>query len=119
MVVAVLRCDTSNVLEEESMGKVIANAVMSLDGYIAKQDNTIGRLFDWYMNGDVECPTARPTSRSTSRRRASSTGALAVVAGRAGLRAHAVRLHRRLGRTPHHGRAGRRGHPPGPDGLGG
>jgi dihydrofolate reductase len=42
------------------VGKVVANAVMSLDGYIAKQDNTIGRLFDWYMNGEVECPTASP-----------------------------------------------------------
>jgi dihydrofolate reductase len=42
------------------MGKVVAAAVMSLDGYIAKSDNTIGRLFDWYNNGDVECPTASP-----------------------------------------------------------
>jgi dihydrofolate reductase len=40
------------------MGKVIASASMSLDGYIAKDDNTIGRLFDWYQNGDVEFPTA-------------------------------------------------------------
>src|SRR3982750_4180015 len=31
---------------------------MSLDGYIAKDDNTIGRLFDWFQNGDVEFPTA-------------------------------------------------------------
>jgi dihydrofolate reductase len=38
------------------MGKVIANASMSLDGYIAKQDNTIGQLFDWLQNGDVEFP---------------------------------------------------------------
>ena len=36
------------------MGKVIASASMSLDGYIAKEDNTIGRLFDWLQNGDVE-----------------------------------------------------------------
>src|SRR3954467_633297 len=36
------------------MGKVIASASMSLDGYIAKHDNTIGRLFDWLQNGDVE-----------------------------------------------------------------
>ena len=36
------------------MGKVMANASMSLDGYVAKQDNTIGRLFDWLQNGDVE-----------------------------------------------------------------
>lgn len=40
------------------MGKVIASASMSLDGYIAKDDNTIGRLFDWYENGDVEIRTA-------------------------------------------------------------
>jgi dihydrofolate reductase len=39
------------------MGKVIASASMSLDGYIAKDDNTIGRLFDWYDNGDVEFRT--------------------------------------------------------------
>lgn len=42
------------------MGKVIASASMSLDGYIAKADNTIGRLFDWYQGGSVECPTATP-----------------------------------------------------------
>lgn len=42
------------------MGKVIAAASMSLDGYIAKDDNTIGHLFDWYQNGDVVVPTATP-----------------------------------------------------------
>jgi hypothetical protein len=36
------------------MGKVVAQAIMSLDGYVAKQDNTIGRLFDWLQNGEVE-----------------------------------------------------------------
>ena len=40
------------------MGKVIASASMSLDGYIAKDDNTIGRLFDWLQNGDVEFLTS-------------------------------------------------------------
>ena len=30
---------------------------MSLDGYVAKQDNTIGRLFDWLQNGEVAIPT--------------------------------------------------------------
>jgi dihydrofolate reductase len=39
------------------MGQVIASASMSLDGYIAKDDNTIGRLFDWLQNGAVEIPT--------------------------------------------------------------
>ncbi len=40
------------------MSRVIASASMSLDGYIAKQDNSIGRLFDWLQNGEVEVPTA-------------------------------------------------------------
>jgi len=40
------------------MGKVIANASMSLDGYIAYDDDTIGDLFEWYQNGDVEVVNA-------------------------------------------------------------
>ena len=39
------------------MGKVQAQAIMSLDGYVAKQDNTIGCLFDWLQNGEVALPT--------------------------------------------------------------
>jgi dihydrofolate reductase len=39
------------------MGKVQAQAAMSLDGYVAKQDNTIGHLFDWLQNGEVAIPT--------------------------------------------------------------
>lgn len=39
------------------MAKVVAQAIMSLDGYVAKPDNTIGRLFDWLQNGEVEIPT--------------------------------------------------------------
>ena len=42
------------------MGKVVSSAMMSLDGYIAKTDNTIGRLFDSLGNGDVEIATATP-----------------------------------------------------------
>jgi dihydrofolate reductase len=42
------------------MGTVVASASMSLDGYIAKADNTIGRLFDWLQNGEVEVPTVTP-----------------------------------------------------------
>jgi len=40
------------------MGQVIASASMSLDGLIAKDDNTIGRLFDWLQNGSVVMPSA-------------------------------------------------------------
>jgi dihydrofolate reductase len=39
------------------MGKVVAQAIMSLDGYVAKQDNTIGHLFDWLQSGSVAIPT--------------------------------------------------------------
>jgi len=42
------------------MGQVIASASMSLDGYIAKDDNTIGLLFDWLNNGPVDFPTVNP-----------------------------------------------------------
>jgi dihydrofolate reductase len=42
------------------MGKVVASASMSLDGYIAKADNTIGHLFDWLNDGDHEYRTINP-----------------------------------------------------------
>ena len=42
------------------MGKVISSASMSLDGYIAKDDNTIGHLFDWFDNGELEYRTINP-----------------------------------------------------------
>lgn len=36
------------------MGKTIMGAVVSLDGYIAMDNDDVGPLFDWYGNGDVE-----------------------------------------------------------------
>lgn len=71
------------------MGKVVAQAIMSLDGYVAKQDNSIGRLFDWLQNGEVEIPTPAgdfavhlsAPSAEHWRRWVSSVGAL--VCGRA------------------------------------
>lgn len=36
------------------MPKVVVNATVSLDGFIARPDNSVGPLFDWYGNGDVE-----------------------------------------------------------------
>lgn len=70
------------------MGIVQALANMSLDGYVAKQDNTIGRLFDWLQNGEVEIPTPAgdftvhltPSSAEHWRRWVPSLGAL--VCGR-------------------------------------
>lgn len=37
---------------------VVANASVSLDGFIAYSDNSIGDLFQWYENGDVEVANA-------------------------------------------------------------
>ena len=70
------------------MGKVVAQACRSLDGYVAKQDNSIGRLFDWLQNGEIERPTPAgdfaihltPPSSEHLQRWASSLGAL--VCGR-------------------------------------
>ena len=39
---------------------MIGGLSMSLDGYIAYHDDTIGPLFDWYDAGDVEVATDRP-----------------------------------------------------------
>jgi dihydrofolate reductase len=35
------------------MGKVIVQASMSLDGFIADTNDRVGPLFDWYGNGDI------------------------------------------------------------------
>ncbi len=70
------------------MGRVVANASMSLDGYVAKDDNTIGRLFDWLQNGEEELPTATDaitfhlTSRSAEYWRDWVSGLGALVCGR-------------------------------------
>jgi dihydrofolate reductase len=36
------------------MGKVIAAAAVSLDGFVADTADAVGPLFDWYNNGPVE-----------------------------------------------------------------
>ncbi len=36
------------------MPRVVMQAVVSVDGYIAYPDDTVGPLFDWYGNGDSE-----------------------------------------------------------------
>lgn len=70
------------------MGQVIASASMSLDGYIAKDDNTIGRLFDWLQNGPVAFPTVNDditlhlTARSAGYLKELVEGLGALVCGR-------------------------------------
>jgi len=68
------------------VGKIITEASMSLDGFIAKQDNTIGRLLDWLQNGDVAVVSPAgditfhltPPSAEHWRRWTSQLGALVV-----------------------------------------
>jgi hypothetical protein len=88
------------------MGKVITEASMSLDGYIAKQDNTIGRLFDWLQNGDVEIATPAKDFAVHLTPRSAKHWRRWISARRTGSRENPVRLRRRLEWTTHVGRAG-------------
>ena len=42
------------------MGKVVIQATMSLDGFIADPSGKVGPLFEWYWNGDVKVTGADP-----------------------------------------------------------
>jgi dihydrofolate reductase len=70
------------------MGKVIAAAAMSLDGFIADSSDAVGPLFDWYGNGDVDITGADPsrvfhvTEATAGYLRATWTSIGAVVIGR-------------------------------------
>ncbi|WP_219414944.1 dihydrofolate reductase family protein [Pseudonocardia nigra] len=70
------------------MGKVLMGAVVSLDGYIAADDDSVGPLFDWYGNGDVEVTLGDPdrvfrvSAASAAYIRAEWSGVRATVIGR-------------------------------------
>jgi len=36
------------------MGRVVMQPVVSVDGFIALPDDTVGPMFDWFFNGDAE-----------------------------------------------------------------
>ena len=42
------------------MGRVIVGATVSLDGFIADENDGVGPLFDWYGNGDVAITYSDP-----------------------------------------------------------
>ena len=42
------------------MGAVVLFAAVSLDGYVGRDDDMPGPLFDWYGNGDVEVTFSDP-----------------------------------------------------------
>ena len=70
------------------MGKVIATAAMSLDGFVADTSDEVGPLFDWYGNGDVDIVGGDPdrvfhvTSATADYLRATWPNIAALVIGR-------------------------------------
>ena len=48
--------------EGRNMGKVVVQASMSLDGFIADTNDQVGPLFDWYGNGRRGCCSKTQTS---------------------------------------------------------
>jgi dihydrofolate reductase len=52
------------------MATVVMQAVVSVDGFIAHPDDSVGPLFDWYFNGDTEL-SARPSGWTFAVSRAS------------------------------------------------
>lgn len=53
------------------MARVVMQAVVSVDGFIAYPDDSVGPLFDWYFNGDTEL-SARQSGWTFSVSRASA-----------------------------------------------
>jgi dihydrofolate reductase len=49
------------------MSKVVAVMSMSLDGYVADENDGVAEVFDWYFSGNVEVPTASGDSGMTFR----------------------------------------------------
>ena len=70
------------------MGKTVMTAVVSLDGFIADEDDRVGPLFDWFGNGDVEWSypggvgVSRTTKASADFIRAQYRNLAAIVVGR-------------------------------------
>jgi dihydrofolate reductase len=66
------------------MGRTIMGAVVSLDGYIADENDDVGPLFDWYGNGDVGGIGSSPTTRSTRATRPRRDRDVDIAAGQIG-----------------------------------
>jgi dihydrofolate reductase len=70
------------------MAHVIASLTMSVDGFIALPDDSVGHLFDWYESGEVAVPwpgmgmVSHVTPASAGYLRDTIEGAGAIVVGR-------------------------------------
>ncbi|MGX5653164.1 dihydrofolate reductase family protein [Geodermatophilus nigrescens] len=65
------------------MGAVVLFAAVSLDGFVGRDDDMPGPLFDWYGNGDVELTFSDPAR--PFRVTAPTAGFLRELAGRVGV----------------------------------
>jgi hypothetical protein len=41
-------------IEGDAMATVVMHAVVSVDGYLADDNDDVGPLFEWYFNGDLD-----------------------------------------------------------------
>jgi dihydrofolate reductase len=70
------------------MGKVVMGATVSLDGFIADENDGVGPMFDWYGNGEVATTMSDPdrvfhvSAASAGFIRSTTDGIRAVVIGR-------------------------------------
>jgi dihydrofolate reductase len=68
----------------------VASFCMSLDGFVARPDNSVGPLFDWYNGGDVAVPMVgypmtfhvAPASADYLKRHLAEAAGSALVCGR-------------------------------------
>jgi hypothetical protein len=56
--------------KEKPHEHVLAEMSMSLDGYVADQNDGVHELHAWYGSGEVETPTGSPGLRFAHRRQA-------------------------------------------------
>jgi dihydrofolate reductase len=47
-------------IEGDAMATVVMHAVVSVDGYIADDNDDVGPLFEWYFNGDLDLVDGGP-----------------------------------------------------------
>ena len=65
------------------MGNVVMHNVVSVDGFIADENDDVGPLYDWYFNGDTRWPRRRtPGERRSRRHRRTTSGRCGTASAR-------------------------------------
>jgi len=63
------------------MATVVMHAVVSVDGYVADDNDDVGPLFEWYFNGDLELVDGGPFKVSPASVDPGRPGASSAVPG--------------------------------------